>query len=156
MECRMKSYQNNRDEFDKMPTTSGLYYFYDENDTLLYIGKAKSIRARTLMHQRANLQHREGMFLRKITISKGLSLMNREEWPKELDITWKEFELAGMSRVKPLVIDYIFNKVKRIDIEEMQYDLTKDKEKEMIQKFSPPFNSQTASDEYYRLVDELE
>ncbi len=152
----MKSYKNNSDEFDKMPTTSGLYYFYGENDTILYIGKAKSIRARTLMHQRANFRHREGMFLRKIIISKGLSLTKREEWPKELDVACKEFDLAGMSRANPLVIDYIFNKVKRIDIEEMQHELTKSKEEEMIQKYGPPFNSQTASDEYYRLSDELE
>lgn len=152
----MKSYKNNPVEIDKMPTTSGLYYFYDEDGVLLYIGKAKSIRARTLMHQRANLRHREGMFLRKITISKGFGLMNREEWPKELDMAWKEFELSGMSRVNPIVIDYIFNKVKRIDIEEMQRELTKSKEEEMIQKYSPPFNSQTASEEYYRLSDELE
>lgn len=38
----------------------------------------------------------------------------------------------------------------------MHPELIKSKEKEMILKYNPPFNSQTASDEYYRLLDELE
>ncbi len=152
----MKSYQNNRDEFKKMPTTSGLYYFYDKNNELLYIGKAKSLRARTLMHQRANLQHREGMFLRKITLSKKLSLWKRVEWPKELDISWREFEFKSMSRIEALVIDYIFKKIIRIETEEIPKELIKSKEKEMIQKFKPPFNYETACEEYFRLRDEFE
>lgn len=28
----MKSYKNNHEELEQIPNTSGLYYFYDEND----------------------------------------------------------------------------------------------------------------------------
>ena len=96
------------------------------------------------------------MFLRKITLSKKLSLWKREEWPKELDIAWREFEFKSMSRIEALVIDYIFKKIIRIETEEIPKELIKSKEKEMIQKFKPPFNYETACEEYFRLRDEFE
>jgi len=151
----VKSYKNNLEELEKIPQTSGLYYFYDKNDKILYIGRAKNLYARTSEHHRNYLFHREGMFFRKIVISKGLTT-NREEWPKELDESWCDFQIRGLSRLAPIVIDYIFNKVKKIEIEEIPHELTKSKEKEMILKFKPPFNHQTASEEYYRLSNDLE
>lgn len=37
---------------------------------------------------------------------------------KRITNSWSKFELKGLNMIKPIVIDYIFNKVKRIDIEE--------------------------------------
>jgi len=94
------------------------------------------------------------MFFNKIANSKKLSSGNREEWPEELKKSYDDFRLRGFSKLNAIVIDYIFHKVKKIEIEEMPFELIKSKEKEMVQKFKPPFNSQTASEEYYRLYDE--
>ncbi len=57
---------------------------------------------------------------------------------------------------KMIVTDMIFHKVMRIEIEEMDHDLTESKEKEMILKFKPPFNYQTASDEYFQVQENME
>ena len=70
---------------------------------------------------------------------------------KILNHIWDDFKDREFSNPKTLVIDLTFNKVKRIEIEEMPKELTESKEKEMIQKYEPPFNSETASDEYYRI-----
>ena len=37
-------------EIDKLPSSSGVYYFYDEKGTLLYIGKSVNIRNRVMSH----------------------------------------------------------------------------------------------------------
>lgn len=37
-------------EIEKLPNTPGVYYFYDSNDKLLYIGKSVNIRNRVLSH----------------------------------------------------------------------------------------------------------
>ncbi|MGB1009479.1 MAG: exonuclease domain-containing protein [Thiolinea sp.] len=37
-------------EIDKLPKAPGVYYFYDSNDKLLYIGKSVSIRDRVMSH----------------------------------------------------------------------------------------------------------
>lgn len=152
----MRSFNNDFNDLEKIPQTSGLYYFYDENDRLLYIGKAKNLHSRISEHRKNYDFHREGMFFRKIIISKGLSGNDQKEWPEELHETWVDFEVRGLSKASPTVIDYIINKIKRIEIEEMSHEFTKSKEKEMILKLKPPFNHQTASDEYYRLSEDLE
>lgn len=38
------------EDIEALPEKAGTYYFYDENNTLLYIGKSKSIRKRVLSH----------------------------------------------------------------------------------------------------------
>ncbi len=45
----------------------------------------------------------------------------------------------------------IFDRIKKIDIEEMPFELVKKKEKEEIKELRPPFNYQTASEEYYQI-----
>ena len=88
------------------------------------------------------------MFESKILISKGLLAKVREEWPKDLSDSVFDFEFRGLSKIKPLVIDYVFNKIKRIEVEEMPSELTKAKERENIQKFKPLLNYETNSREY--------
>jgi len=45
----MQSFQTH-EELERIPNTSGLYYFYDQNDKLLYIGKAKNLHLRISDH----------------------------------------------------------------------------------------------------------
>ncbi len=151
----MQSFQA-PEELERIPNTSGLYYFYDQNDKLLYIGKAKNLHSRIFGHHKSYEFHREGMFFRKILLSKGLLAKVREEWPKDLADSFSDFEFRGLSKTKPLVIDYVFNKIKKIKVEEMPSELTKAKERENIQKFKPQLNYETNSEEYNRLDEELE
>lgn len=152
----MKSFQNTYDDLEKIPKTSGLYYFYDKDDKIMYVGKARNLHSRTFLHLSSYHLHREGMFFGKIIDSKDLILVDEEDWPKELWHSWRRFGIKTMSRIRPRVIDYIFQKVKRVETEEMPHELTKSKEAEMIKKLKPPFNHETASKEYYRLLEDLE
>ena len=147
----MKSYKNDFDELKKIPRTSGLYYFYDENENILYIGKSNTLHSRIFSHYHNHSLYREMGFFVKILNSKGLSIKDKEKLPRELLDIWDDFKDREFSNPKTLVIDLTFNKVKRIEIEEMPKELTESKEKEMIQKYEPPFNSETASDEYYEI-----
>ena len=38
------------DEVDKLPSSAGVYYFYDSIGTLLYVGKSVNIRNRVMSH----------------------------------------------------------------------------------------------------------
>jgi len=143
-------YKNDFEELKKIPQTSGLYYFYDENDNILYIGKANNLHSRTLAHYHNHSLYREMGFFVKIIESKGFSIKEKEKLPKELLDIWDNFIERDFSS-STLVIDSKFNKVKRIEIEEMPKELTESKEKEMIQKFQPPFNFETATDEYFEI-----
>ncbi|NVO21268.1 MAG: GIY-YIG nuclease family protein [Bacteroidetes bacterium] len=40
----------NKTLFSKLPHSAGVYYFHDENGTILYIGKSRDIRTRVLSH----------------------------------------------------------------------------------------------------------
>ena len=152
----MQTFQNVKEDLEKIPKTSGLYYFYDKDDKIMYVGKAKNLHSRTFLHLKSYHFHREGRFLGKIIDSKDLLLVDEEDWPKELWHSWRRFQIKSWSQIRPRVIDYIFQKVKRIEIEEIPHELTKSKESEMIKKLKPPFNHETASKEYYRLLEDLE
>jgi len=151
-----KSFKINHEEFEKLPKTSGLYYFYDKNDEILYIGKAKSLKSRITDHQWNYYFHKEGMFYRKYLISKGLLGSLREEKSKELQKVLDDFEIRSWSMPHMIVFDMIFDRTIRVETEEMEHKLTKAKEKEMILKFKPPFNYQTASDEYFQVQENME
>ncbi len=145
----MKSYRNTNEDINSIIKNSGIYYFYDGNDNLLYIGKSKRLKYRIDGHQDCYHHVRESVFYGKMIKSKGYA--SREEWPESLQEAINDFELRKDSYIPPVVIDLIFDRVKRIEIEEMPSELIKEKEKELIQKLKPPFNSQTACDEYYNL-----
>ena len=146
----MNSYKNDFDELKEIPRTSGIYYFYDEHDDILYIGKADSLYKRTLEHYHNHSLYREIGFFVKILNSKGLSIED-ENLPKELSDSWYNFKVRELSKPKMIVIEFILNRVKRIEIEEMPKELTESKEKEMIQKYEPPFNFETACAEYFEI-----
>ncbi len=147
----MKSYKNEFEELKKIPRTSGIYYFYDKNDKILYIGKANNLHSRTLAHFHNHSLYREMGFFVKILNSKGLSIKDKEKLPKELLDMWDNFKDREFSNPKMIVIDFILNRIQRIDVEEISKELTKSKEKDMIQKYEPPFNFETACSEYFEI-----
>ena len=150
MEFPKKSFKNTIEELKNLPNRSGLYYLYDKDDTPLYVGKAKNLKSRMKEHHSNNLMDREGKFYLRIQRAK--KYRSQEEWPEALDEAFRDFQARYLfHHQSPLVIDMIFHRVKRIEIEEMPHELTKGRENELIQNLKPPFNSKTASDEYYEI-----
>jgi len=143
----MKSYKNDFDELKKIPKTSGIYYFYGENDNVLYIGKANILHSRIFAHFHEHSLFRQIGFFVKMIESKGFSVKDKENLPKELLNIWDDLCEKDWSS-SPIVIDWVFDKVKRIEIEEMPKELTKEKEKKLILKFQPIYNSESNSIEY--------
>ena len=136
-------FKNTREDIKKIPRSSGLYYFYDENDNLLYVGKAKILRSRIGTHRYHNDKLNEVRYYRKMGLTK------TEDQKKILErnfhsIIWQRGD-------EPLVIDFIFHRTKRIEIKEMSYELIKSKEKEEILRLKPPFNHETESEEYWTI-----
>ena len=140
------SFKNNTEELNKIPSTSGIYYFYDKDENLLYIGKAKKLKFRVRDHKKCNNRAREGGFLSK---------MWNENLPKEskekLTEAIEDFRFRCLGTLSPVTVDFVFHRTTRIEIEEMSYDLTKEYEEKMIFELKPLFNSQTACEEYYEL-----
>jgi len=44
----------NKSILDELPEKTGVYYFFDENQNLIYVGKSKSIRSRIIQHLNNN------------------------------------------------------------------------------------------------------
>ena len=47
-------------EIEKIPRKSGIYFFFDKNNQLLYIGKAVSLHFRLIEHVDSYRKHEEG------------------------------------------------------------------------------------------------
>lgn len=54
----------NREEFEGLPHNPGVYYFYDQNQTLLYIGKSLDIKNRVRSHFRVDLKRTKDIQLK--------------------------------------------------------------------------------------------
>lgn len=46
-------------DFDKLPTTPGVYYFHNEKGKVIYVGKARNIRSRISSHFSSDMQSRQ-------------------------------------------------------------------------------------------------
>ncbi|HRC33815.1 MAG TPA: GIY-YIG nuclease family protein, partial [Bacteroidia bacterium] len=58
----------NKEEFDKLPHSPGVYYFYDKDGKIIYIGKAKNLRKRVASHFSNNSpRKRKQDFIKNIT-----------------------------------------------------------------------------------------
>ena len=142
-----KSFNNTSEDLRKIPRTSGVYYFYDKDDNIYYVGKAKILRSRVWDHRNNNDRVREAKFFRNM-----LQINLLPESKQKLEEAIKEFEFRGMSMINPIAVDWVFDKVTRIDIEEMPHELTDGREIDMILELKPLYNSETGSDEYYELM----
>ena len=57
----------NKSIIDELPEKTGVYYFYDENKNLIYVGKSKSIRSRIMQHLNNNITKKSIEMKSKIT-----------------------------------------------------------------------------------------
>ena len=143
----MKSYKNDFDELKKIPRTSGIYYFYNENENIIYIGKGDILHSRVLAHFKNHSLVKEIEFFVMRIERERFSIQEEEKLPKELLNIWKRLiERERSSKV--LVIDEVLDKVAKIEIEEMSKELTEDRENELIKKFQPIYNKESNSMEY--------
>jgi DNA polymerase-3 subunit epsilon len=53
-----------REDFESLPHSVGVYYFYDQHDFLLYIGKSRNIKKRVTQHLNPNLKKRKDIQLK--------------------------------------------------------------------------------------------
>jgi DNA polymerase-3 subunit epsilon len=68
-----------RENFDSLPNTIGVYYFYDEEGSLLYIGKSKDIKKRVTSHFRVDLKRKKDVALKS-----KIARIDYKELPHEL------------------------------------------------------------------------
>ncbi len=69
---------------DTLPQTCGVYYFYDENNELIYIGKSNNIRSRVMTHLRNEKSSKE------INLRSSIAEISYEECSWELIALLKE------------------------------------------------------------------
>lgn len=148
----MKYFVNNLSELKRIPKTSGLYYFYNGDNDLFYVGRAQNLNQRIIAHQKLNVLHHEALDLKK-EMPVGYEY-DKNRWGNDLRKKWEDYEFKMMNK-QMLVIDLAFHKITKIGIEEMDHDLTISKEKEMIEKLQPMLNSEVGSDKYEQLLNEL-
>lgn len=53
-----------REEYEKLPNTAGVYYFYNSEGVLLYVGKSKDIKKRVTQHFRPDIKRRKDIQLK--------------------------------------------------------------------------------------------
>ena len=53
-----------KEEYEKLPEDVGVYYFFDINNKLLYVGKSKNIKKRVAQHFRADLKRKKDIQLK--------------------------------------------------------------------------------------------
>lgn len=73
-----------QETFDQLPSTTGIYYFKDENDAIIYVGRAKDIKKRVLSHFSSKAE-------KEINLSK--------------EMTDVDFELSGSETIALLMED---------------------------------------------------
>jgi len=121
------------EEITKIPDkTSGIYYFFDEDKRLLYVGRSRDIKKRFLQHineaeKRETLEDKE--FIDKIKST-------------------KLYEMLRMFAFTIIPIDYNLDKVKFFEIKLVKPSKLKWLEKEKIKKLKPPYNKESNSDEF--------
>ena len=134
-------------EIEKIPRKSGIYYFFDKDNQLLYIGKAVDLHFRLIEHVDSYRNHEEG----KKILSYVFYKYSIPEILKFDTAQRTRYDVANAMYKEGIVIDKILNRVKKVKIEEYQKEENKQKEKELIQSLKPPFNSQTACEEYSKI-----
>lgn len=124
-----------------MPTKSGIYYFYDENDVLLYIGKAENFRERMRKHMNEHEEYADYFKIIENLNEDTIAKLSDKDFDR---YSWAESLYGGSKQA----IDQELHQVKRIGFEEDSSESLRQKEKELILKFKPPFNKESDSEEY--------
>lgn len=53
-----------REQYERLPHSNGVYYFYDQDGKLLYVGKSKDIKKRVGQHFRPNMKQKKDIQLK--------------------------------------------------------------------------------------------
>lgn len=90
-------------DFEKLPYTAGVYYFHDEKDKVVYVGKAKNIRYRVSSHFSNNSTGRQKQnFMRhvhRISFEEcGTELMAAVKESSEIKRLWPRFNASQKRR----------------------------------------------------------
>lgn len=67
-----------REEFDALPEETGVYYFYNEQDKIIYVGKSTNIKHRIASHFAPNLQNRKSLEMKSQIAYMGYELTGGE------------------------------------------------------------------------------
>ena len=68
----------NPKEIENLPESCGVYYIYNQNDVLLYIGKSKNIKKRLMQHLRLNIKRPKDLKLKEAMAKVRYRLFNSE------------------------------------------------------------------------------
>ena len=68
----------NPKEIEDLPESCGVYYIYDQNGGLLYIGKSKNIKKRLMQHLRLNIKRPKDLKLKEAMASVSYRLFDSE------------------------------------------------------------------------------
>lgn len=133
-------------DLELIPNSPGIYFLYDKNGKILYIGKACNVRQRISRHMKIHLDF--SLLLSKLDKIKELS--DKEVWILKYKMlnTWSK---------QP--IDVVFNEVNEIKYKLVKKGDLRKVEKEYIENMSPPFNWDTSTKRYFdeqnRLLDAI-
>ena len=106
----------NREEYEQLPTSPGIYYFWNQDGQLLYVGKSKNIKKRVASHFRLNIHHRKEIDLKasihKVTFEKtGNDLCAQLLECQKIKTLRPQFN-RSMNRVKfPYVVEWSENSI---------------------------------------------
>ena len=134
-------------ELQNIPKKSGVYYFFDEADQLMYVGKAQNLYWRIDKHIKDFRKYEDV----KKDLEFFYSRYSLQEIIKIEGVQKTKYDLINALYRSGTVIDKILDRVKKIKVEELKEEEVEQKEKELIQSLKPPFNSQTACEEYSKI-----
>ena len=134
----MRIFEIKFETLKKIPRSSGIYYFFNENNDVVYAGKASNLQSRILAHFYNYSLCKEIEYFVKMLKLKGYSLKEKEKIPNGIMKIWESFKDREFS-ASILVIDENLDKVKMIKIEEISKELTKSRERELILDLEPIF-----------------
>lgn len=134
MTTRQRFRLNNLFNLYGIPTTPGLYYFYNSNDELLYVGKAKKLRNRIFEHWKI---HKEFVIY---NICQKIAYAPSSDECKDQAIQ----AIPRKYREPPSSVpfDTAFVEASYVEIEEMAYQIISTMEKKKISELQPLYNVQ--------------
>ena len=105
--------QLDRKEFDRLPDKAGIYYFYNEQHQLIYVGKAVNIKKRVLSHFYSKSKYKSAMLREIAHVDFSLSGTELMALLMEDDIIKRNFPKYNKSakeRIKGFALVSYFNR----------------------------------------------
>lgn len=143
--------------FEDIPQEPGIYRFYDENEMLLYVGKAKNLRRRLFTYKRARpgkTSRKESRLISRITRFE-FEVLESEEEAILRENRWIREYRPEFNHANKHTETYYFITVQRLESSLVfglsmnpSGQLFPEKEKPLYQKFPPSFNNHIDSKTY--------